>query len=129
LRYHAIAEVAKFFRAADIVVLPYRSASQSAMAQLAFAFGKPVVATRVGGLPEIIEDGWNGLLVNPRDEEALACAIKRLLVDLPLRQSLGSRAAEVAASRHSWDRVAEATLHVYDAVRERRRSQRRLLPD
>ena len=119
LRYHPITEVAKFFRAADVVALPYRSASQSAIAQLAFAFGKPVVATRVGGLPEIIEDGRTGLLVNPHDEQGLAEAIARLLADPLLRQSMGTRAGEIAASRHSWDRVAEATQEIYHKVRAR----------
>ncbi len=129
LRYHPVADIAKFFRAADVVALPYRSASQSAIAQLAFAFGKPVVATRVGGLPEIIEDGRTGLLVNPNDEEGLAEAIARLLADPLLRQSMGTRAGEIAASRHSWDRVAEATQDVYREVRGQRRSQHTPLPD
>jgi D-inositol-3-phosphate glycosyltransferase len=121
LAYHAIDDVAKFFRAADVVALPYRSASQSGVAQLAFAFAKPIVATRVGGLPEVIEEGRTGLLVEPRDQEAMAGAIARLLTDPSLRQSMGTLASEVATSRYSWDRIAEMTLNVYDLAREPQR--------
>jgi glycosyltransferase involved in cell wall biosynthesis len=119
LGYHPAAEVAKFFRAADIVVLPYRSASQSGVAQLAFAFATPVIATRVGGLPEIVEEGHTGLLVDPGDDQALADAMVQLLEDPQLRQSMGTRASEIAASRYSWDRIAEMTLNVYDLAMER----------
>lgn len=121
LRYHPLAEVAKFFRAADLVVLPYRRASQSGIVQLAFAFGKPVVATRVGGLPEAVDDGLTGLLVPPGDEEALAQAITQLLRDPRLLETMGARAAAVATSRYSWDRVADATQTVYDALNGWRR--------
>ena len=56
-------------------MLPYISATQSAVVQLAFGFGKPVITTRVGGLHEVVQDGLNGLVVPPQDEVALADAI------------------------------------------------------
>ncbi len=124
LAYHAWNDVAKFFRAADVVVLPYRSASQSGVAQLAFAFAKPVVATRVGGLPEVIEEKRTGLLVAPSDQEALAAAIAALLADPPLRHAMGTRASEFAASHNSWDQIAEMTLNVYGQATKPRGVQR-----
>ena len=113
LGYHASSDVAKFFRAADVAVLPYRSASQSGVAHLAFAFATPVIATRVGGLPEIIEEGRTGVLVDAGDDLGLAGAMIQLLTDANLRQSMGTRASEVAASRYSWDLIAETTLTIY----------------
>lgn len=70
-----------YFDMADVVVLPYVSATQSAVAQLAFGFGKPVITTRVGGLHEVVRDGVDGLIVPPQDERALAEAIIRFYTD------------------------------------------------
>ncbi len=69
------------FSAADAVVLPYRSATQSGVVQLAFAYGKPVVATEVGGLPAAVDHGRTGLLSPPDDPQALATALEELAVD------------------------------------------------
>jgi len=76
-RYVPNEELQPIFAAADVVVLPYVSATQSAVVQLAFGFGKPVITTNVGGLPEVVQDGVNGLLVPPQDPVALAEAIIR----------------------------------------------------
>ncbi|MBI2883043.1 MAG: glycosyltransferase [Candidatus Methylomirabilis oxyfera] len=70
-------EVILYFSAADLVVLPYESATQSGIVPIAYAFERPVVATRVGGLPEAVRDGETGLLVEPRNPAALASAIVR----------------------------------------------------
>jgi glycosyltransferase involved in cell wall biosynthesis len=70
-------EVSLYFSAADLVVLPYESATQSGIVPIAYAFERPVVATRVGGLPEAVQDGETGLLVEPRNPAALAQAIIR----------------------------------------------------
>jgi glycosyltransferase involved in cell wall biosynthesis len=68
-------EVGLYFSAADVVVLPYVDATQSAIVSLAYAFDKPVITTDVGGLPEVVSDGETGFIVPPRDNEALAAAI------------------------------------------------------
>jgi glycosyltransferase involved in cell wall biosynthesis len=96
-------DTALIFSAADGVVLPYRSATQSGVAQLAFAYGRPVVATSVGGLPAAIEHRRTGLLCPPDNPFALARAIERLAA------ARGDLAAGVAASadRHSFRRYAE----------------------
>jgi glycosyltransferase involved in cell wall biosynthesis len=69
--------VGDYFTAADVVVLPYVSATQSGITQIAFAFGLPVISTNVGGLPEVVRDGETGYIVPPEDETALAGAIVR----------------------------------------------------
>jgi glycosyltransferase involved in cell wall biosynthesis len=74
-KYIANEDVPSYFCAADVVVLPYVEASQSGIAPLAYAFQKPVITTRVGGLPEAVVDGRTGFLVAPRDPAELARAI------------------------------------------------------
>jgi glycosyltransferase involved in cell wall biosynthesis len=80
-RYVPNEELVPYFDLADVVVLPYVSATQSAVVQLAFGFGKPVITTRVGGLHEVVQDGVNGLVVPPQDEVALANAIVRYFAE------------------------------------------------
>jgi starch synthase len=77
------------FRRASVVVLPYIEASQSHVISMAYRYKKPVVATRVGGLPEMVDDGKTGFLVNPRDINALAEAIVRLMQNEPMRRRFG----------------------------------------
>ena len=67
--------------AADVVVLPYISATQSAVVQLAYAHGIPVIVSRVGGLPDVVRPEETGLLVPPNDPVALAAAIGRFFHD------------------------------------------------
>lgn len=93
-----------WFSAADVVVLPYRHATGSAVAAQALAYGLPMVATAVGGLPEVVEEGKNGLLVAPGDAGALAAAMEQLLKP-EVRARLAAGAA-AAASRWTWDSYA-----------------------
>lgn len=90
-------EAALLFSTADATILPYRSATQSGVVQLSFAYGTPVIATAVGGLPEAVRDGVDGLLCPPGDVCALAAAIERLHV---IRTELaeGVRSAGEASS-------------------------------
>jgi glycosyltransferase involved in cell wall biosynthesis len=84
-------QVGLYFSAADLVVLPYRSATQSGIVTIAHAFERPVLATRVGGLPEAVRDGETGLLVEPHDPSALAEAIVRFYrdrLDEPIRHRI-----------------------------------------
>jgi glycosyltransferase involved in cell wall biosynthesis len=70
-------EMTLYFSASDVVILPYLEATQSGVAQVAFGFEKPMIATSVGGMPEAISDGETGLIVPPGDSKALADAILR----------------------------------------------------
>lgn len=76
--YVSDAEAAEYFSRCDAVILPYRSATGSAVIPLAYLYGKPVIATRVGGLPDVIVEGMSGLLVEPESPAALAHAITDL---------------------------------------------------
>ena len=99
-------EVEKYFSAADLVVLPYESATQSGIVQIAYGFEKPVIVTRVGGLPEVVEDGVTGVIVEPFDDDALAEAIFDFFNDDKKEEYV--RGIKERAYRFSWDRMAEA---------------------
>jgi glycosyltransferase involved in cell wall biosynthesis len=104
--------VAELFQRASVVVLPYLSASTSAVLMTAQVFGKPVVATAVGSLPEYIQDGVTGLLVSPADSQQLAEAIVRLLTDETLRHQMGENAARQAQAGRKT--VVERTLQALE---------------
>jgi len=103
----------ELFLRASVVVLPYIEASQSGVIQLAYTFAKPVVITRVGGLPEMVEDGRTGVCVPARDEAALATAIVRLLSNEALQRQLGANGNRKINAECSPDLVAERTMSVY----------------
>lgn len=87
------------------------------------AQGRPVVATAVGALPELVEDGQNGRLVPPRDGTALAEAIGSLLNDPEARRRMGAEARRRAENQFSFSRLGEETEEVYgQALGRRRRS-------
>ena len=102
-RFIPDAEIATYFAAADVVLAPYRIEAQSGVALTAFHFARPVIATRVGGLPEII-DGANGILIPPEDPAALARAVDEFFTARD-RASM-ERAAEATARKHSWPEYA-----------------------
>jgi glycosyltransferase involved in cell wall biosynthesis len=114
--YLAREMVAALFQMASIVVLPYREATQSSVLNTAFVFGKPVVATSVGSIPEYVEDGVTGYLVPPNDVGKLAEAIIRLLQDDSLRHEMGQKAYEKAEGTLSPASVAGQTEQLYNNV-------------
>jgi glycosyltransferase involved in cell wall biosynthesis len=103
-----------FFTRAQLIIMPYIDATQSGVAAMAFGFGRPVVATKVGAIPEMVLDGYTGLLVPPRDSIALADAIESLLKD-PVRYSRLSDniRKEISNGILSWEHIALATVKVY----------------
>jgi len=100
------AVVEDYFLAADLAVLPYVSATQSGIVQIAYNYDLPVVTTDVGGLPEVVRDGETGFIVPPADPAALAAAVVRFFRE----DRAASFAAAVARekAKYSWDRMAEA---------------------
>ena len=113
-RYLPDDQVEALFKAADVVVLPYRSATQSGVTHVAYALGKPVITTDVGGLAETVRPGETGLVVPPENPEALAAAIVRFFAE-----GLGPRlAAGVEALRqaHSWETLAGEVLALADTL-------------
>jgi len=107
------ARAAEYFHRASVVVLPYIEASQSGVIPLAYSAGKPVVATTVGGLPEMVEHGRTGYLVPPRDPSALAEAVVRLLLDPQLRRRMGANGKRKIETECSPEVVARNTMEVY----------------
>ncbi len=98
--------VPRYFAAADVVVQPYVSATQSGVAQVAFHFDKPAIITDVGGLAEVVPHERAGLVVPPEDPAALAAAVVRFF-----REQMGTRLAEGVRRekrKYSWDRLYEA---------------------
>jgi starch synthase len=113
--YHIPDEmVTDLFESASVVALPYVEASQSGVIPLAYAFGKPVVATPVGGIPDVVDHGQTGYLVPPRDPSSLAEAIVTLLKDQQARLEMGRKALEKSKSELSWSGIARKTLRVYE---------------
>jgi glycosyltransferase involved in cell wall biosynthesis len=82
--------------------------------------GKPIVATDVGGIPEVIEDGVHGLLVPPRDEAALAAALAEVLDDLDRGREMGARARDRCRRELSLDRTVESLQELYEELHSRR---------
>jgi glycosyltransferase involved in cell wall biosynthesis len=114
-RYVPDAELASYFRRADVVVLPYSRTErfdQSGVLATALAFAKPVVLSDVGGFGEVAATGA-GVLVEPGDVGSLTAALGRLLGDEAERARLAQAAREAAAGPYSWDEAARRTLHVY----------------
>ena len=103
LRWIPEGEVARLMAAADLVVLPYRDGSQSAVAPLAFAHGVPVLSTNVGGLAEVVRDGENGRIVPPADPPAIAAALEELDDEAMAHLRRGCAAT---ASALDWDAYA-----------------------
>jgi glycosyltransferase involved in cell wall biosynthesis len=100
--------------ALDVAVLPSYREAQGIVILEAMALGRPVVASRVGGIPEMITDGQTGLLVPPRDPGALAAAIVRLLTDHPLADTLGRAGHDMVHDRFCIERMVESIQTIYD---------------
>lgn len=108
------AEVEALFKAADVVVLPYHSATQSGVTHVAYALGVPVITTDVGGLAETVQPGESGLVVPPGDPAALAAAVVRFFAEgLAPRLRAGVQALRAA---HSWETLADHTVELIDAL-------------
>ncbi|MFH1413968.1 MAG: glycosyltransferase [Candidatus Omnitrophota bacterium] len=116
LNYINFTQVKDYFHKANVVVLPYLSVYQSGILQLAYGFGRPVVATNVGGLGEAIEEGQSGFIVPAKNVDALADRITRVLADYPLQERMGRYALDLAKSKFSWDNIAEETAKLYRSM-------------
>ncbi len=81
----------------------------------AMAAGTPIIASDIGGFADVLEDGVEGLLVPPRDAQALATAMDRLLSDDALREQMG-RAGTVRAEPYGWEHVSARVLEYYETV-------------
>ena len=112
-RYIPDEELHELVEKSAIVVVPYTDATQSGVVMVAFTHGKPVVASEVGGIPEMVRHEETGLLVPPKDPEALSNAIKKLLEDAELRNKMKSNIASMLSCEFSWDSQAKRLLRYY----------------
>jgi len=113
--------VAELFQRASIVILPYIDGSQSGVIPQAYAFRKPVVVTKVGSLPEIVDEGITGCIVPPRDTKKLAGAIIDLLKDDERRKKMGENGHKKTREDLAWKNIAPKTIEVYKKALSKKR--------
>lgn len=111
-------EVRMLYAAADIFVLPSFAEGDPLVTLEAMASGKPVIATKVGGIPRQVRDGWNGFLIDPADERQLAGKIKYLVDNPGERERMGLNARRYAEEEFDWRKVAERLSLVYQSRQE-----------
>ncbi|WLI88272.1 glycosyltransferase [Massilia sp. R2A-15] len=111
-------ELVAAYAACDIFVAPSRFESFGLVFLEAMREGKPVIGCDVGGMPEIIEDGVNGLLVAPADSDALAAAILKLAASAPLRAEMGAAGRRIFAEKFTSERMAGASVGLYAMARQ-----------
>ena len=103
------------------VVCPYIDATQSGVIMSAFALNKPVIATRVGALPEMVEDGRYGLLVPPKDSQALERAIRQIIQPGTAQQMSENIVHDHSAGNHAWHSIASEMQDIYDIIINKRK--------
>ena len=101
------------YKVADISVLPSLIEATSITGLESMATGLPIVGTNAGGIPEIVEDGYNGLIGPAGDFSALAANLVRLIEDSKLRREMGAAGRQCAKKRFSWSHIADQFLDVY----------------
>ncbi|MBD2526391.1 glycosyltransferase family 4 protein [Nostoc sp. FACHB-133] len=112
-RLISLEEVGNLFQRSTLTVLPYIEASQSGVAALSYGMGTLVVASDIGGLSEIVQHKKDGLLVPPRDAQALSDAIVCLLSDRDLQQKMQTAALARCQQDLNWSNIAAQTVEVY----------------
>jgi glycosyltransferase involved in cell wall biosynthesis len=114
----ALPDVRPYLRRAHVFVLPsQREASPNVILE-AMATGLPVISTRVGGIPELVQDRETGRLIEPKDPQALAAAILELVANQPLREAMGAKARERVMRRHTIAGMVNATERILTEVME-----------
>ncbi len=101
-------EVRKYFCSSDLVVLPYKSATQSGVTQIAFHFSRPMLVTNVGGLPEIVREGKSGYVCEPNAE-----SIARCIEDFCVNGRNFSQSLEQEKQRFAWSEMTKAIVNLY----------------
>jgi glycosyltransferase involved in cell wall biosynthesis len=115
-RYIPLEEVGALMGLATVAVYPYRSSTQSGALQVAYTFGRPVIATAVGGLPEAVEQGRSGFLVPTHSPKELAAGILKLVTNYELAKVMGEYARHLSETRFSWRSVARQIVKVCEGL-------------
>ena len=114
-RYVGMEELVHLLQGHEVVVVPYTDATQSGVVQTAYSLEKPVIATNVGGLGEIVNDGKTGLLVPPREAKALADAIISVLQAPDRLREMKSNIALLFDGNLAWKHIAKHYIEIYKA--------------
>ena len=117
-RYIPLEELGALMGLATVAVFPYRSSTQSGALQVAYTFGRPIIATAVGGLPEAVEDEKSGFLVPAQSPRDLADKIITLVNNPELSKQMGDYARHLSETRFSWGPVARQIIEVYNRLLE-----------
>lgn len=112
----SVEDLVKQYGRAEVAVVPSLYEGFGLPAAEAMSCSLPVVATTAGALPEVVEDGKNGILVPSRDSRALAGAIKRLLKDEHMRKTMGEEGRRRVVRQFDWREAARKTIEVYQEV-------------
>lgn len=115
-RYIDEAEVRRLFSETTAAVIPYVDGTQSGVAAMAIGSGRPIIATKVGSIPEMVRDGVNGILVSPRSVDELVAAMSVFLVDDARWAHLAGGARTLRSGELSWREIAKATTRIYMAL-------------
>ena len=113
-RYIPLDEIRPLMELSSVAVYPYHSSTQSGALQAAYIFGRPVIATAVGGLPEAVENGRSGFLVSPGSSQELAETLIAVINNPELARQMGEHARHLAYTRFSWQTIAGQIIVVYD---------------
>lgn len=113
LQYLPLDEIGALMDLATVVVYPYLSSTQSGALQVAYTFGKPVIATKVGGLPEVVENGKSGFLVAPNAPQEIAEKIVFMVNNPNEAPKMGEYAKHLSETRFDWKIVAKKILEAY----------------
>jgi glycosyltransferase involved in cell wall biosynthesis len=118
-KYISEDEVRRLFLETTAAVLPYVDGTQSGVAAMALGYGRPVIATRVGAIPELVRDGVNGTLVTARNVDELAMAMQALVSDRGRWRTLADGALALRSGELSWRQIAATTVSAYRAALQR----------
>jgi len=109
------AELGSLIKTADVIVAPYKEATQSGIVMIAVSYLTPLIVTNVGSLPDYIEDGGNGFIIEPNDPPALAASIEKFIKNRSLALRM-SQAQKAIREKFSWENVSRESIAAYDSL-------------
>ena len=110
-------ELSNYYRACDIFVVPSVYESFGLIYVEAMMHGKPVIGCKAGGIPEVVNNGKTGILIEPYNVNQLVDGLLRLLNDPQMRQDMGQNARRLCEEKFSFDRMASNTEHLYQKMK------------
>ena len=115
-KYIPDAEVAKYFIASDVVVLPYRGISHSGVLHIAYSFGRPVIVSDVGDFKESVEEGKSGFVLSSNSAENLSEKIIQAFSDKQNLEKMGKYARNLSETKYSWENSATLMKPIYEKM-------------